>query len=717
MQKKSTSQPTRLPARESFRSRIGEGGFFNPRASITLLICAAAACSMVSGALLGFVRPEAPAKASQRTLTFAERVTYQRAIEEVYWRHRIWPKENSKPKPSLDEVMSAQQIERKVEDYLRDAQALEDCWERPITPDDLQAEMGRMARNTKQPEVLRELFEALGNDPSIIAECLARPVLTKRLAGDPTVVTGVSHAPRSLFAADTTASTENGINATNLNKATYTRPAIANPSGSCSDETWTTISTTNAPAARASHTAVWTGSEMIVWGGYGGSYLNTGGRYDPSTDTWAAISTINAPAPRGGNTAVWTGGEMIVWGGDDGLSVNTGGKYNPATDTWTATNTATAPLGRIFHTAVWDGSEMIVWGGWNEVELRTGGRYNPGTDSWAATSITSAPSARYNHAAVWAGSEMIVWSGWNGSNSFNTGGKYNPGTDGWTAISITNAPIARYDHTAVWTGNEVIVWGGRNAGNYFSTDGKYNPSTDNWRAISTTNAPSGRFSHAAVWTGNDMIVWGGTNMQKQFNTGGRYNPGTDNWMATATTNAPEQRAYHTAVWSGSEMIVWGGLNDLGPFFLNTGGKYCAQPSPTSTPTATPAESCVVKEMSLCNSAVFAPPTDFIVETSCPVDQVQPSGFMVNNIGANSFIVSKSAITFHFNTSPAVPGLNTIHILNDAITCCMRPVNEFTCTFTYVADTPTPTPTTSPTSTPSPRPTPVTRPRPTPHPRP
>jgi len=165
------------------------------------------------------------------------------------------------------------------------------------------------------------------------------------------------------------------------------------------------------------------------------------------------------------------------------------------------------------------------------------------------------------------------------------------------------------------------------------------------------------------------------------------------------------------------MIVWGGLNDLGPFFLNTGGRYCAQPSPTATPTATPAESCVVKQISLCNSTVFAPPTDFIVEMSCPVDQVQPSGFMVNNTGANSFIVSNFVIVFHFNTSPAVPGLNTIHILNDAITCCIRPVNEFTCTFTYVAETPTPTPTASPTSTPSPRPTPVTRPRPTPHPRP
>src|SRR6266478_4817264 len=117
-----------------------------------------------------------PSKQTRRSLSFADRVAYQRAIEGVYWQHRIWPKENSKPKPALDDVMSANQIEKKVEDYLRDSEALEAYWQKPITSEQLQAEMERMARNTKQPEVLRELFEALGNDPSVIAECLARPV-------------------------------------------------------------------------------------------------------------------------------------------------------------------------------------------------------------------------------------------------------------------------------------------------------------------------------------------------------------------------------------------------------------------------------------------------------------------------------------------------------------------------------------------------------------
>ena len=82
------------------------------------------------------------------------------------------------------------------------------------------------------------------------------------------------------------------------------------------DDTWAATSTANAPSARDDHTAVWTGSEMIVWGGVMTcSYLNTGGRYNPSTDSWTATSTTNAPAGRDDHTAVWTGSEMIVWGG------------------------------------------------------------------------------------------------------------------------------------------------------------------------------------------------------------------------------------------------------------------------------------------------------------------------------------------------------------------------------------------------------------------
>jgi len=373
---------------------------------------------------------------SRRTLTFAERVAYQYAIEEVYWRHRIWPRnggENPRPKPALDEIMSCAQIEKKVEDYLCASQVLADQ-QRPITATELQAEMDRMAGHTKQPEVLRKLFAALNNDPFVIAECLARPILAERLIASSAVAAGVSlassvvagvpPASRNSFAADTAAST-------GKDSVAYSLPEISVPLD-CVNDTWTPTTVTNAPAAREAHAAVWTGSEMIIWGGDAyPQYINTGGRYNPSTDSWTGTSTMNAPSRRRSHRAIWSGTEMIVWGGTDDVdeAFNTGGRYNPSTDSWTVTSTMNVPEARFNHTAVWSGSEMVVWGGWDAAYLNTGGRYNPSKNSWTAISTINAPVGRVSQTAVWTGSEMTVWGGLGDPGNLNTGGRYNPSTN------------------------------------------------------------------------------------------------------------------------------------------------------------------------------------------------------------------------------------------------------------------------------------------------
>jgi N-acetylneuraminic acid mutarotase len=143
------------------------------------------------------------------------------------------------------------------------------------------------------------------------------------------------------------------------------------------------MSTTGAPAGRYWHTAVWTGNEMIVWGGSGfGSplTLSDGGRYNPQADSWTAVSTNGVPAARILHTAVWTGSEMVVWGGGDGGTgvFNDGGRYNPTGNSWTAMSTTGAPAARALHTAVWTGSEMIVWGGSGSSYFNDTGSYTPG---------------------------------------------------------------------------------------------------------------------------------------------------------------------------------------------------------------------------------------------------------------------------------------------------------------------------------------------------
>src|SRR5579884_489846 len=563
-------------------------------------LCGRALCLLWSGVafVAETVTPCASAlaqageKASARTLTFEERVAYQYAIEEVYWRHRIWPKDNPQPKPSLSMVVSEREIEKKVEDYLRKSQLVADQRGLPITASELQAEMERMATHTRDPDMLRELFEALRNDAFVIPECLARPILAERLVRSLTVHTnGRDGSPsRRLSSAD-----EAVRSAVAPYQLGYKLPEISPLD--CTDDSWTPTTTVNAPEARTTRTAVWTGSEMIIWGGgnFSGG-LNTGGRYNPALDTWTATSTTNVPEARGSQRSVWPGSELIIWGGftSAGQFLNTGGRSSPITDRWTPPSTTNAPAARADLSAVWTGSEKIIWSGigcGGNCNLNTGGRYNPGTDSWTTTSTVNAPAARWNHRAVWTGSEMIVWGGSDSMNYLHTGGRYNPSTDSWTATSTVNVPLGRTGYTGVWTGSEMIVWGGVDETfNDTNTGGKYNPSSDSWVGTTTTNAPSPRNSQTAVWAGSEMIVWGGVFCCPaiDFDTGGRYDTTTDSWTATSTTNAPLARWDHTAVWTGGEMIAWGGFNDPDNLYLNTGGRYCAQapPTPTPTPTAT-----------------------------------------------------------------------------------------------------------------------------------
>jgi Galactose oxidase, central domain len=88
---------------------------------------------------------------------------------------------------------------------------------------------------------------------------------------------------------------------------------------------------------RVDHVAVWTGRTLLVWGGRtlrAGTWTTPrhGIAFDPATSRWSALPT----APLRGRieaTAVWTGNQMIVWGGSmvtgAGTSLADGAAYTP----------------------------------------------------------------------------------------------------------------------------------------------------------------------------------------------------------------------------------------------------------------------------------------------------------------------------------------------------------------------------------------------------
>ena len=143
-----------------------------------------------------------------------------------------------------------------------------------------------------------------------------------------------------------------------------------------------------------SETVVWTGEELLLWGG-GFSYRASDGRAHAgaSVDLEGNVAPLpEAPIrPRWWHTAVWTGEEMIVWGGACGRhECRDGAAYNPDKGLWR--RIAEAPMPGYAHTAVWTGRELIVWGGSDDHEsegskgcvtsfIAEGAAYDPATDS------------------------------------------------------------------------------------------------------------------------------------------------------------------------------------------------------------------------------------------------------------------------------------------------------------------------------------------------
>ena len=216
-------------------------------------------------------------------------------------------------------------------------------------------------------------------------------------------------------------------------------------------------------AARLGHTAVWTGREMLVWGGASTraqpqQFFADGAAFDPTQNRWRMLP--RAPlAARFGHSAVWTGKEMIIYGGQNiSSTLADGAAFDPAQNRWRML--PRAPLAARFgHSAVWTGKEMVLWGGGGEQNYADGAAFDPARNRWRSLS-RSPLRGRLHHIAVWTGTEMIVWGGEGegerGAPTLADGASYDPVRDTWAMLP--KAPLSsRSNHRAVWTGRYLVV--------------------------------------------------------------------------------------------------------------------------------------------------------------------------------------------------------------------------------------------------------------------
>jgi hypothetical protein len=278
------------------------------------------------------------------------------------------------------------------------------------------------------------------------------------------------------------------------------------------------MSTESAPSGRENHAAVWTGSEMLVWGGKNSntdsSPLGDGGRFDPVTNTWQSLPTDDGPGIRDSPFGVWTGDRFIVFGG----------RPDPA------------PV------------------------INTGVAFDPGSGTWAPISSTSAPflTATESDGAFWIGDRILV---------VNTGGEmwtYEPVADQWEALGDTlNFGTSNSIEQVGYGDGQLfaylhIRW--QPVGQDTHYVGVYTYATNTWslhaeRELSTTSLSSNSsvLAEKIVWTGRVAVFW---NAQFPF----IFDPSTSstfvfgNWYRMGAARWNE----FTATWCADRVLIWGG---------------------------------------------------------------------------------------------------------------------------------------------------------------
>jgi hypothetical protein len=314
---------------------------------------------------------------------------------------------------------------------------------RPFDPDDLVRRVRRRRAVKRQITTVAVVVAVLGLGVAgfaVVTDDDEPPVLV----GDDPTATATDPTPPTAEASDPTEPSTGAI----------LGPAVDGP-------TWRPVD--DLPRFEAGGpppVVVATDTEIVTWGEYTGMAVHI----DDGTPRYLAPAPI---APRDGAVGVWTGSEVIVWGGvdADGVDLLDGAAWDPATDSWRTLPTAPLDMGRPV-VCVWTGRELVLWGRsapTNTGDVRSpsaGAAYDPATDTWRE--LPAAPREINRGTGFWTGSFVAIVGG-----EVNQGGRalgasvtllYDPATDAWewwTADALS--PEALW---GAWDGTGIVLWDG-----------------------------------------------------------------------------------------------------------------------------------------------------------------------------------------------------------------------------------------------------------------
>jgi len=307
-------------------------------------------------------------------------------------------------------------------------------------------------------------------------------------------------------------------------------------------------------ASRVNYTVTWTGSEMIVWGGF--DALNRpkldGASFDPARGRWRALPA--APAANASATAVLAGRDVVF------VSSSETWRFDPTGRRWSAGPALPVPEGHTIDDNLVAAGRIVLAVTEPHDRQRPSALFalRPGVPRWQR--LPDVPvTMTGGHAILTAGSRMLV---------------YGPPVDDQPAAvaldldvaSPTWRPLAAPPDldgqdlltlVGVAAGDRIMLWGARadardgyaavwEAGRWRSVDpGPLRPS----RAVD------------AMWTGGRMLVW-----DRLTNRGALLDPRTDRWARVPNPPVVGLDLAREAVWTGSGLLVWGALGTGGALY-------------------------------------------------------------------------------------------------------------------------------------------------------
>jgi hypothetical protein len=321
---------------------------------------------------------------------------------------------------------------------------------------------------------------------------------------------------------------------------------------------------------------VWTGTELLIWGGltdgHGMTEAGGGAAFDPATRVWTPMPA-SPLSPRNTAFAVWTGTRALFWGGgnDSAVSLADGASYDPASRTWAML--PPAPLRP-------DAEQVIVWTGTQMVVIQPAGgaAFGPAASSW--TTVPALPHVAgwqpFAIGAEWTGSEVITWvasqrptvNGITASGFRFSAYSWWAGSAAWTSVPGLPNDAAFPSGTAAIIGGRLLFLGGSDcqpgascpAQNFF--DGTwFDAASGTWTDLPETFSGG---SGPAVWTGSAMVVFNtkaGASTDPPIRpsdvppgAAAAFDPSSGAWTDLARCPIPDLTNASLA-WTGRQLIV------------------------------------------------------------------------------------------------------------------------------------------------------------------